>query len=126
MSPSNYSSNSGFREPAVVTGNGTQYDAESGNKHGFGAGTAGANAFLAQLKEDFTKMAKSVAIYGGFYISRYEIGEHDTSYTSKKGQTVLSANRGFPANTEMWYGLYNHTKGTIGGTISHMLWRKSI
>ena len=56
-------------------------------------------AILEQFQNDFNSMAKSVAKYKGFYVSRYEIG---TNGASKKNQTVLDASTG-----GMWYGLYN-------------------
>ena len=66
---------------------------------------------IDQLKSDFTAMAKSVAKNGGFYISRYEVGEGGSS---KKGQPVLTgaATGGGSGETEYlgankWYGLYN-------------------
>ena len=71
------------------------------------------NVTIDQLKSDFTAMAKSVAKNGGFYISRYEVGERGSS---KKGQKVLIADDSanitedgnyLGANT--WYGLYTVT-----------------
>ena len=103
-----YEVNSSYREPAVVTGNrGTDYDGDSNNLEiaGMPAGST-AEDFLTQLKSDFTEMATSVARNGGFYISRYEVGENGDS---KKKQRVLTAsntdgNNYSAANT--WYGLY--------------------
>ena len=77
-----------------------------------------------QLKSDFTAMAKSVAKNGGFYISRYEVGEGGNS---KKGQKVLTAYD--PANiteddnylgANTWYGLYNTIKNS--GANKQMIW----
>ena len=69
------------------------------------------NVTIDQLKSDFTAMAKSVAKNGGFYISRYEVGEGGSS---KKGQPVLTAatTGGGSGSTAYlgatsWYGLYN-------------------
>ena len=62
---------------------------------------------IDQLKADFTVMAKSVAKNGGFYISRYEVGEGGAS---KKGQQVLTAYEIDGSNflgADKWYGLYN-------------------
>ena len=107
-----YSANSGNREPAIVTGNnsgdGTSYDGDSSNLEiaGMPAGST-AEQFLTQLKNDFTVMAKSVAKNGGFYISRYEVGEGGNS---KKGQAVLTAGSSDGSNylgANKWYGLYN-------------------
>lgn len=65
------------------------------------------NITIDQLKSDFTAIAKSVAKNGGFYISRYEIGENGES---KKGQPILTAANWNGTNylgANMWYGLYN-------------------
>ena len=65
------------------------------------------NLGIDQLKSDFTVMAKSVAKNGGFYISRYEVGEGGSS---KKGQTVLTAASSDGTNylgADTWYGLYD-------------------
>ncbi len=109
-----YDENSDNREPAIVTGEGTgnEYDGDSCNleKAGMLEGSTAQN-FLEQMQSDFTVMAKSVAKNGGFYISRYEVGERGSS---KKGQKVLIADNSanitedgnyLGANT--WYGLYN-------------------
>ena len=88
-----YTAGSGYHEPNTVS-----YDADNG-------------LTIDQLKSDFTAMAKSVAKNGGFYISRYEVGEGGSS---KKGQPVLTgaATGGGSGETEYlgankWYGLYN-------------------
>ena len=115
-----YDANSGYREPAIVTGNstgdGTSYDGATDNYHGLESATA----FLAQLQDDFDNMAQSVAKYKGFYISRYEVG---TNGTSKKGQTVLNAGSD---SANMWYGLYNTIRKTGSSTTSQMIWRKPV
>ena len=122
-----YDANSGNREPAVVTGNdtgdGTSYDGSSSNleKAGMPEGST-AQQFLTQLQSDFTVMAKSVARYGGFYISRYEIGRETVEEvevaTSKKGQPVLTAAISNGAGN--WYGLYKTIKNS--GTNKQMIW----
>ena len=65
------------------------------------------NLEIDQLKNDFVVMAKSVAKNGGFYISRYEVGEGGNS---KKGQAVLTADSSNGSDylgANKWYGLYN-------------------
>ena len=65
------------------------------------------NLGIDQLKNDFIVMAKSVAKNGGFYISRYEVGEGGSS---KKGQKVLTAASSDGTNylgADTWYGLYD-------------------
>jgi len=110
-----YEANLNYREPAVVTGNstgdGTSEDGATDNYHGLGT----ANSFLAQLQSDFDGMAASVAEYGGFYISRYEVGANGSS---KKGQTVMTADDA----GQMWYGLYSTLKKTGASTTSQMIW----
>ena len=77
--------------------------------------------FLRLLNEDFIEMAKSVAKYKGFYISRYESSKDGES---KKNKSVLTAVDG------AWYGLYsilrNNSKINVETVKSHMVWRMSI
>ena len=101
-----YTAGSGYHEPNTVSS-----DASNG-------------LTLSQLKSDFTAMAKSVAKNGGFYISRYEVGEGGSS---KKGQPVLTAaatggGSGATAywGANMWYGLYNTIKNS--GANKQMIW----
>ena len=75
---------------------------------------------LSQLESDFTVMAKSIAKNGGFYISRYEVGENGES---KKGQQVLTdaSSDNIEENylgANMWYGLYN----TLRENNKPMIW----
>ena len=97
---------SGYHEPNTVS-------SDSSNK-----------ITIDQLKSDFTAMATSVERYGGFYISRYEIGAEGSS---KKGQPVLTAatTGGGSGATEYlgankWYGLYNTIKNS--GANKQMIW----
>ena len=108
-----YNENSGKREPAILTGTGTEYDGDSSNLEtaGMVAGSS-SEKFLLQLQNDFKEMATSVAKNGGFYISRYEIGVNGES---KKGQKVLTeatsgSNVYLAVNN--WYGLYNACRNT--------------
>ena len=101
-----YTAGSGYHEPNTVS-----YDADNG-------------LTIDQLKSDFTAMAKSVAKNGGFYISRYEVGEGGSS---KKGQPVLTAaatGGGSGATAYLgatkWYGLYNTIKNS--GANKQMIW----
>ncbi len=75
---------------------------------------------LTQLQNEFKLMATSVARYGGFYISRYEIGEGGNS---KKGQIVLTTSSTTGNNylgANKWYGLYNTIKNS--GANKQMIW----
>ena len=80
--------------------------------------------WISLLKENFKDMANSVAKNGGFYISRYEVGENGES---KKGQKVLTAGNPVDVTEEdnslgadTWYGLYK----AIRNESSHkqMIW----
>ena len=117
-----YSPNSGRREPAVVTGNsggdGTEYDNSSSNYHGLGD----AKNLLTQLNGDFVEMVKSVYVYGGFYLGRYEIG---AGGTTKREQTVLCND----SEANNWYGLYKtiRNKATEEEVVNKdMIWRKPV
>ena len=101
-----YTAGRGYHEPNTV-------NSDSSN-----------NVTIDQLKSDFTVMAKSIAKNGGFYISRYEVGEGGSS---KKGQPVLTAcdpdyitedDNYLGAKT--WYGLYNTIKNS--GANKQMIW----
>ena len=97
-----YTAGSGYHEPNTVI-------SDSSN-----------NVTNDQLKSDFIVMAKSVAKNGGFYISRYEIGERGSS---KKGQAVLTAAGSDGTNylgADKWYGLYNTIKNS--GANKQMIW----
>ena len=114
-----YDPNSGYREPAIVIDE-DKDDATSGKNYMELAGIADKTvaSFLSQLENDFENMAKSVAKYKGFYISRYEIG---ANCASKKEQTVLNA-----GSANRWYGLYNTIRKTGSSTESQMVWRKPV
>ncbi len=95
-----YQSNSGHREPDVVSDD------------------ASNSLTIDQLKSDFTAMARSVAKNGGFYISRYEVGANGDS---KKNQQILTANSSDGSNylgANQWYGLYN----TLRNNDKQMIW----
>ena len=125
-----FSANSDYREPAIVTGNssgtGTSYDGAESNLTGIGDGTVA--TFKAQLNKDFIAMAKSVAKYGGFYISRFEPSYENSKVISKKNKAVLTATTSTSGNYlagGKWYGLYNKTLNNVekGASVnSHMIW----
>ena len=128
-------STSGYREPAVVVGDGTQYDAgtyedENGNDK-FHYQLAGFNSlvdFAQDMVNEFNAMLDSVEKYGGFYGGRYELG-WDDGVVCKAGVTELSAaatsGTGYygSATTQKWYGLYNACKSFSSGSVkSGMIW----
>ena len=113
-----YNTNLVSHEPAVVTGNsdgtGTIYDGAENAAHGY----TNAAVFLIHLETEYANMAKSVAKYGGFYISRYEIGIGGTSF---KGQNVFKND----TTANDWYGIYNAIEGLNEegtSTVSQMIW----
>ena len=110
-----FTENSGYREPDLVT----NYDKDSNASYMTTAGVANAATLKTQLQNDFYAMAKSVALYKGFYIARYEAGYNTATYTSVRGQQVLNADAN---SANMWYGLYKHLKTTMGTLSSHMIW----
>ena len=117
-----FTDNSGYREPDLVT----DYDKDANATYfataGMASGSQTAAAFKTQLQNDFYAMAKSVALYKGFYIARYEAGYESTTYTSKKGQTVMNASATANPGANKWYGLYNHLRTTMGTLNSQMIW----
>ena len=81
-----YNTNSGLREPAVVTGSsGTSYDGDSANLSQLGYSTT--SEFLTALKTKYKEMATSVAKYKGFYVGRYELGLEGDTPVSKNAST---------------------------------------
>ena len=88
---------SGFREPDLVVGSGSSYDAKEEYYKtilGFKSKEKMAEAFVAEYKE----MIESIQKYGGFYIGRYELSEAGV----QKNQPTLT-------NTN-WYNLYKKCK----------------
>ena len=147
QSPTTYTYNSGYREPAVVTkkSSGTSslenyldnqgtgnYDCDPANsilKEDRTTSVTGASNILEELKRQFTAMAKSVATYGGFYVGRYEAGyDSSVQYTTRKGTDVnniltpQATNTSYPARVGNWYGLYNKLIQRKAGTVSQMIW----
>ena len=117
-----FKENDGNREPAILTGNGSQYDGNSNYLTILAGMPSGSTTsdFLEQQKSDFTAMATSVAKNGGFYISRYETGKDGES---KKGQEVLTAasnsSGGYLAGNT-WYGLYYNLRNINAN--QQMIW----
>ena len=121
-----------YREPAVVLGGGTNYDAVS--KNYTKAGFTSLENFAIDLKNEFDGMIESVGKYGGFYVGRYELGLDGSTVVCKSGMTVLTslASSGTyqtygeyagSSATSTWYGLYKACKGfTQGGVQSSMIW----
>ena len=92
----------GSREPDLVVGSGTEYDASDTSSDTYYKtilGKTGTKEQLAQLfVDEYKAMIESVSKYGGFYIGRYELSESGV----KKDQPTLT-------NTN-WYNLYKKCK----------------
>ena len=104
FSQTNQSYSANRKEPAVV------------------GGDEGQQVTLNQMNKDFVEMVKSVYVYGGYYLGRYEIG---VGGTTKKEQTVLRND----SEANNWYGLYKtiRHKATADEVVNKdMIWRKPI
>ena len=107
-----------YREPDVVTGNGTEYDAVNSNLQQAGLdSSATASTFKTQLEKEFNNMIASVEKYGGFYIGRYETGN-----LSQEKATVVKNNSDI--NDQTWYKIYNKAKGIAvnNNVTSSIIW----
>ncbi|MEI3410829.1 MAG: hypothetical protein V8S04_02095 [Clostridia bacterium] len=60
-------------------------------------------------QEEYNKMIKSVAQYGGFYVGRYEMSLNSETKNAESKYGVTSANAS-DTDTNQWYGLYNKAK----------------
>lgn len=106
------------REPDVVTGSGTEYDADNTNLQQAGLDeSATADTFKTQLESEFNNMIESVERYGGFYIGRYETGN-----LSQAEAVVVKNNNDI--NNQTWYTMYNKSKGIAanGNVKTTMIW----
>ena len=84
-----------YREPDIVVGSGTEYDAVETNWKA--AGFSSLKNMAEILVKDYDEMTKSLETYKGFYIGRYEL----TANGEKAGQTLTNTN---------WYNLYAKCK----------------
>ncbi len=101
-----------FREPANL---GTSYD-----------NATNINGWTESLYQTcFNNMVSSVATYGGFYISRYEVSK-DNNGNAQSKPGVVSASAAAttdPSGVSRWYGLYNLTKTyNMASVTSDMVW----
>ena len=118
MSITATSGSGSYREPDVVTGNGTEYDAVNSNLQQAGLdSSATASTFKTQLEKEFNNMIASVEKYGGFYIGRYETGN-----LSKEKISVIKNNSDIGNQT--WYTMYKKAKGIAvnSNVTSSMIW----
>ena len=108
----------GNREPDIVTGSGTQYDAVNSNLQEAGLGSsATSSTFKTQLETEFDNMIASVEKYGGFYIGRYETGN-----LCQEKASVIKNNSDI--YNQSWYTMYKKAKGIAvnGSVTSSMIW----
>ena len=77
-------------------------------------------------QEEYNKMIKSVAQYGGFYVGRYEmsLNSETKNAESKYGATSATAES---TSANQWYGLYNKAKtyapeNASQKVVSSMIW----
>ena len=118
MSITATSGSGSYREPDVVTGNGTEYDAVNSNLQQAGLdSSATASTFKTQLETEFNNMIASVERYGGFYIGRYETGN-----LSQEKVVVIKNNTDIGNQT--WYTMYKKAKGIAvnSNVTSSMIW----
>ena len=116
-----YNANSGLREPSIVTSYDTQYYSN--------AGFNSLSDMEEGLKEEYKKMATSVAENHGFYVGRYELGLEGEKPVVKNasintGVTTADTDN---SNTSMWYGLYSKCKEfapeeSENSVVSSMIW----
>ncbi len=77
------------------------------------------NEFLQELQEEFYKMAKSVAKYGGFYIGRYETSGLNDGEEPKVQSGLV------PTGNINWYTIYKNSKKIAqegSNVTSSMIW----
>ena len=126
-----YNANSGYREPAILTGNssgtGTNYDGSS-NYYKTVLGYNSSVDFLDALKQEYKTMALGVAKYGGFYIGRFETSLDGATVASKRslvesGDGAIMPMNAADDNNQMWYGMYRKQKAfSSKGLQSSMIW----
>ena len=86
----------GYREPDLIVGNGSEYDANP-SYYPLVGGATSLQEFAQDMVDEYQEIHDSIEIYGGFYIGRYELTGTTTSPTVVKGGTVIT-------NTN-WYHL---------------------
>ena len=124
-----YNTNSGLREPAIVTGNstgtGTTYDGNQDNLNILGYSSS--TEMLNDLKTQYKEMATSVAKNRGFYVGRYELGldtENNNVPVSKNASTTSGVTTVYESNSDAWYRLCKKCKEyTVeASVVSTMIW----
>ena len=103
---------SGYREPDLVIGDGTQWDAQ----YYADAGFTSISNMAYSLVNDYKEMLDSVKKFGGFYIGRYELTGSVDNPTEKSDRVL---------DTQNWYNSYKACKnlGLNNETVeTRMVW----
>ena len=85
----------GYREPDLVVGSGSECDASSTYQTILGASDT--ESFAQKMVNEYQEIHDSIENYGGFYIGRYELTGDISSPTVAKGGTVIGS--------QNWYNL---------------------
>ena len=117
-----YSADSGYREPANLTG----VHEDSPSSIGTGYVFDSQEMFTYQnigiysstmYQEEYNELVESVIANKGFYVGRYESGNLGSTAVSKLGATGI--------NNQTWYQMYKAQKniyGNVEGKKTHMIW----
>lgn len=97
--------NNDYREPDIVSRSSFDNNEDNRRSAGFidndGITVSSFETMAIELRDDYSKMIKSLKIYMGFYIGRYELGIDNNNVQIKKG-TVY--------NNIDWYQAYKECK----------------
>ena len=105
-----YNANSGFREPAIVTGNedGTGEKLDGGSKNDIGL-------TLTTLQEEYNNAVKKVIESKGFWIGRYETSGMSSSNDDIAVNIVAGkgTSDGINTNNIIWYRMYKQQQNYV-------------
>ena len=106
-----------YREPANLSNSAYGDKANSSKIEGWSS---------TLYQEEYNKMIKSVAQYGGFYVGRYEMSLNSETKNAESKYGATSANAK-DTDTNQWYGLYNKAKtyapeSASQKVVSSMIW----
>ena len=127
-----YSATSDYGEPRVVTGVGTEFDADDFNltvagitKDLDGNNIVDSKDLEYQMQKDYNEMVKSVEKYGGFYVARYEmsLSEDEKVQYQKEKESYNNSKM----EKKQWYEYYKKqrefaTVNNYGSIKSSMIW----
>ena len=113
-----------YREPDIVS----DYDGDTEENYldiingilGTTYSSSDTSAFLADMQKDYNAMIKSVGIYHGFYVSRYEMSK---STTANQAASVANVTPLINDSSNRWYGLYAYGKTYNTSSVeSSLIW----